>query len=56
MPGVAGEQSRRATDLLVTVEVEVPGDLDEAGQAAVAAYREARGGHDPRASLQQGRA
>ena len=52
--GVARKDGARG-DLLVTVEVEVPADLDEAGQAAVTAYREARGGHDPRASLDQGR-
>ena len=38
-------------DLLVTVEVQVPGDLDEAARAAVTAYREATAGHDPRAGL-----
>ncbi|MEO5652938.1 MAG: DnaJ C-terminal domain-containing protein, partial [Marmoricola sp.] len=38
-------------DLLVTVVVEVPDHLDEATRAAVTAYREARGGTDPRASL-----
>ncbi len=38
-------------DLLVTVDVEVPAVLDEASGAAVAAYREARKGHDPRAHL-----
>lgn len=38
-------------DLLVTVEIEVPGDLDEAATEAVQAYRKARAGHDPRAGL-----
>ena len=41
-------------DLLVTVVVQVPDTLDDAARAAVTAYREARGGHDPRASLFQG--
>ena len=38
-------------DLLVTVEVEVPAQLDEAARAAVTAYREATAGRDPRAGL-----
>ena len=38
-------------DLLVTVVVEVPDVLDDATRAAVTAYREARSGTDPRASL-----
>jgi molecular chaperone DnaJ len=38
-------------DLLVTVEVEVPAQLDEAARAAVTAYREATAGRDPRAAL-----
>ena len=38
-------------DLLVTVVVEVPDVLDDATRAAVTAYREARSGADPRASL-----
>ncbi|MGO4258740.1 molecular chaperone DnaJ [Marmoricola sp. RAF53] len=38
-------------DLLVTVEVQVPTDPDEATRAAVAAYRDAADGADPRASL-----
>ncbi len=38
-------------DLLVTVEVEVPGELDEGARAAVTAYREATAGRDPRAGL-----
>ncbi len=38
-------------DLLVTVVVEVPAQLDDATRAAVAAYREARDGADPRAGL-----
>ena len=38
-------------DLLVTVEVEVPAELDDAARAAVTAYREATAGRDPRAAL-----
>ena len=38
-------------DLLVTVEVQVPATLDDATRAALTAYREARGGPDPRAAL-----
>ncbi|HEX4190339.1 MAG TPA: molecular chaperone DnaJ [Marmoricola sp.] len=38
-------------DLLVTVEVQVPTELDEAARAAVTAYREATAGMDPRAAL-----
>ncbi|MEO7350810.1 MAG: molecular chaperone DnaJ [Marmoricola sp.] len=38
-------------DLLVTVEVQVPTTPDEATRVAVAAYREARKGEDPRARL-----
>src|SRR5204863_9831647 len=38
-------------DLLVTVDVEMPGELSEAARAAVEAYREASAGHDPRSSL-----
>ena len=38
-------------DLLVTVAVQVPPDLDEAWRAGVEAYREARGTDDPRAAL-----
>ena len=38
-------------DLLVTVEVEVPAQLDDAARAAVTAYREATAGRDPRAGL-----
>jgi molecular chaperone DnaJ len=38
-------------DLLVTVEVEVPAQLDDAARAAVTAYREATAGRDPRAAL-----
>ena len=40
-------------DLLVTVEVEVPTELDDAARAAVTAYREATVGHDPRAGLHE---
>jgi molecular chaperone DnaJ len=38
-------------DLLVTVEVEVPAQLDDAARAAVTAYRDATAGRDPRAGL-----
>lgn len=38
-------------DLLVTVEVQVPEELDEATRAAVTALREAANGADPRAAL-----
>jgi molecular chaperone DnaJ len=38
-------------DLLVTVEVQVPAQLDDAARAAVTAYREATAGRDPRAAL-----
>lgn len=38
-------------DLLVTVEVQVPSDLDDATRAAITAYREATAGVDPRAGL-----
>jgi molecular chaperone DnaJ len=38
-------------DLLVTVEVQVPAQLDDAARAAVTAYREATAGRDPRAGL-----
>jgi molecular chaperone DnaJ len=46
-PGKGGVRG----DLLVTVEVEVPKELNDAARAAVLAYREASAGHDPRASL-----
>jgi len=38
-------------DLLVTVDVQVPAQLDDATREAVTAYKEARGGVDPRATL-----
>jgi molecular chaperone DnaJ len=38
-------------DLLVTVEVQVPAQLDDAARDAVTAYREATAGRDPRAAL-----
>jgi molecular chaperone DnaJ len=38
-------------DLLVTIDVQVPTTLDDATREAVAAYREARKGEDPRARL-----
>lgn len=48
--GVARKDGTRG-DLLVTVEVEVPTQLDDEARAAVAAYREATAGRDPRAGL-----
>ncbi len=41
-------------DLLVTVDVETPKQLDDATKAAVESLREAIGGHDPRATLLSG--
>jgi molecular chaperone DnaJ len=41
-------------DLPVTVEVQVPAELDDAARAAVTAYREATAAHDPRAALFEG--
>jgi molecular chaperone DnaJ len=41
-------------DLLVTLDVQVPSTLDAATREAVAAFREARKGEDPRARLFQG--
>ncbi len=41
-------------DLLVTVDITVPDILDEATREAVAAYRDARRGADPRAALFEG--
>jgi molecular chaperone DnaJ len=41
-------------DLLVTVEVETPTELNDDAKAAIEALRDASGGHDPRASLLQG--
>jgi len=38
-------------DLLVSVEVQVPAELDDAARAAVTAYRQATAGRDPRAGL-----
>ncbi|HET6168110.1 MAG TPA: molecular chaperone DnaJ [Marmoricola sp.] len=38
-------------DLLVTVDVQVPSELDESARAAVTAYRDATAGLDPRAGL-----
>ena len=38
-------------DLLVTVEVQVPGTLSDQARQALEAYRVARGGTDPRAAL-----
>ncbi len=55
----ATKQDGSKGDLLVTVAVQVPAELDEASRAAVAAYREARaaqGAGDPRAALFQGTA
>ncbi|MCJ8505320.1 DnaJ domain-containing protein [Kocuria flava] len=47
------ETSRGTGNLIVTVEVHVPADLDESAQAAVRAYAEATAGQDPRASLRE---
>ena len=41
-------------DLLVTVEVETPTELNDAARTAVEALRDALDGHDPRARLQTG--
>ena len=48
--GVAGKGGAKG-DLLVTVEVQVPTDLDDTTRAAVEAYRVAAQGADPRAAL-----
>lgn len=52
---VRGKGAKRkdgtAGDLLVTVHVEVPSSLDETAREALAAYRAATAGHDPRAKL-----
>lgn len=48
--GVARKDGSKG-DLLVTVEVQVPTELDEAARAAVTAYREATAGGNPRAAL-----
>ncbi len=48
--GVGGKGDATG-DLLVTVEVQVPADLDDKARAAVQAYREAVNGTDPRAAL-----
>lgn len=45
------ETARGTGNLIVTVEVHVPADLDEPAQAAVRAYAEATAGQDPRAAL-----
>jgi molecular chaperone DnaJ len=51
-----GVQKRNATgDLLVTVEVAVPGRLSDAAQSALSSYAEATKGDDPRADLLGGR-
>ena len=54
--GAAGRDGARG-DLLVTIEVLVPEQIDDATRAAVTAYREAReggGADDPRATLFEG--
>jgi molecular chaperone DnaJ len=38
-------------DLLVTVEVQVPGELTDEARAAMEAYRDSRGKTDPRSSM-----
>ena len=48
--GVARKDGSKG-DLLVTVEVQVPAELNDAARAAVTAYREATAGRDPRAGL-----
>ena len=48
--GATGRKGAKG-DLLVTVDVQVPSEMDEATRAAVTAYREARKGNDPRAEL-----
>jgi molecular chaperone DnaJ len=51
-----GVQKRNAKgDLLVTVEVAVPGRLSDAAQSALQSYAEATKGDDPRADLLSGR-
>ncbi len=47
------ETARGTGNLIVTVEVHVPADLDEPAQAAVRAYAEATAGQDPRAALRE---
>ena len=51
-----GAQRKDGTkgDLLVTLDVQVPAELDDATREAVTAYREARKGADPRAGLFEG--
>jgi molecular chaperone DnaJ len=51
--GVPRKDGHRG-DLLVTVDVQVPAHLDEAGRAAVEAYRDAVGGSDLRSKLFDG--
>ena len=46
----AGKDGGRG-DLLVTIDVQVPAELDEESRAAVEALRAARGDRDPRASI-----
>lgn len=48
-PGKGGVRG----DLLVTVEVQVPTELDDAARAAVEAYRDATAGQNPRAALHE---
>jgi molecular chaperone DnaJ len=40
-------------DLMVTVEVQVPTELDDAAREALTAYRDATAGQDPRAGLRE---
>jgi molecular chaperone DnaJ len=51
-----GAQRKDGTkgDLLVTLDVQVPAELDDATREAVTAFREARKGEDPRAALFEG--
>jgi molecular chaperone DnaJ len=50
----AATRSGGRGDLLVTIEVQVPSELDDEARAAVEALRAARDGTDPRAALIEG--
>jgi molecular chaperone DnaJ len=50
-PGKSGSGVNGRGDLLVTIEVQVPKELDDDARKAVEALRAARGADDPRASL-----
>ena len=49
-PGRSGARG----DLLVTIDVQIPKELDDDARAAVEALRAARGADDPRAALFRG--